>query len=320
MKKGYLYILIATILFSSMEIALKTLAGAFHPIQMTLTRFLVGGIVLLPFALRALARKQISLDKKSLGYFALLGLMGVVVSMSFYQLAVERVKASVVAVLFSSNPIFVLFFAYFILREAITKRHIAALILEIAGIIAIINPFQMEIDGAGLLFTVLATVTFALYGVLGKKKCRQFGGVVVTCFSFLFGSLEMLLLAVLTKIGPIADFITAHGMETFADIPLLAGYTPDNILTVLYIAVGVTGIGYAAYFLAMEAASANTASLVFFFKPALAPVLALVILGEAIPLHMFLGILLILAGSLTTILPDLLEQKRQKRPIRTEEI
>ena len=70
----------------------------------------------------------------------------------------------------------------------------------------------------------------------------------------------------------------------------------------------------------MEAASANTASLVFFFKPALAPVLALVILGEAIPLHMFLGILLILAGSLTTILPDLLEQKRQKRPIRTEEI
>lgn len=319
MKKGYLYILIATILFSSMEIALKTLAGAFHPLQMTLTRFLVGGIILLPFALRALGRKQIALDKKSMGYFALLGLMGVVVSMSFYQLAVERVKASVVAVLFSSNPVFVLFFAYFILREAITKRHIAALILELFGILAIINPFQMEIDGAGLLFTILATITFALYGVLGKKKCRQFGGVVVTCFSFLFGGLEMLLLTVLTKIDSVSAFMTAHGMGTFADIPLLAGYTPGNILTVLYIAVGVTGIGYAAYFLAMEATSANTASLVFFFKPALAPILALIILGEAIPLHMLLGILLILAGSLTTLLPDLLEQRRQKLFVQNKE-
>lgn len=319
MKKGYWYILIATVLFSSMEIALKMLAGAFHPIQMTLTRFLIGGLVLLPFALRVLIKKQMIPDKKSLGYFALLGLMGVVVSMSFYQLAVEQVKASVVAVLFSSNPVFVLLFAYFILREAITKRHIAALILEFAGIIAIINPFQMEIDGAGLVFTVLATVTFALYGVLGKKKCRQFGGVVVTCFSFLFGSLETLLLAALTKIGPVADFLMAHGMGTFANIPLLTGYTPDNILTVLYIAVGVTGIGYAAYFLAMEQASASTASLVFFFKPALAPVLALVILGEAIPVHMLLGILLILAGSFTTILPDLLEQRKQKGAAKTKE-
>ncbi|MFQ8737101.1 MAG: EamA family transporter [Bilophila wadsworthia] len=43
----------------------------------------------------------------------------------------------------------------------------------------------------------------------------------------------------------------------------------------LYICVGVTGAGFACYFMAMEATSPITASLVFFFKPALAPVLAL---------------------------------------------
>ena len=312
LKKGYLYIIIATLLFSSMEIALKLVAGDFNPIQMTLTRFLMGGLVLLPFALRALKRKGVKLDKKSVGYFALLGLMGVVVSMTFYQLAVERVNASVVAVLFSSNPVFVLFFAYFILREAIAKRHIAALALEVIGIIAIINPFQMKIDGLGLAFTLIATVTFALYGVLGKKKCRQFGGVVVTCFSFLLGSAEMLLLALASRIEPIAHFFSAHGLANFANIPLLAGYDMGNILTVLYIAVGVTGIGYAAYFMAMEETSANTASLVFFFKPALAPVLALLILREQIPLNMLLGILLILAGSFTSLLPELMAQRRRR--------
>ena len=311
MKKGYLYILITTVLFSSMEITLKTLAGAFHPLQMTLTRFLIGGLILIPFACRTLRQKQIRVDQKSLAYFAFLGLMGVVISMSLYQLADERVKASVVAVLFSANPVFVLIFAYLILREAITKRHIAALILEICGILFLINPLQTDIDGAGILFTLLATVTFALYSVFGKKKCRQFGGVVVTCFSFLFGSLEMLLLTGLTKIAPVADFLRGHGMAVFADIPLLSGYTPENLLKVLYIAVGVTGIGYACYFLAMEATSAGTASLVFFFKPVLAPILALIFLKETIPLPMLIGILFILAGSFVTILPDLIPKKKK---------
>ena len=47
-KKAYIYVLLGTILFSTMEVTLKTMAGDFHPIQMTMTRFLVGGLFLLP--------------------------------------------------------------------------------------------------------------------------------------------------------------------------------------------------------------------------------------------------------------------------------
>ena len=43
MKKGPIYILLATLLFSSMEVALKGLAGSFNPIQITCTRFLAAG-------------------------------------------------------------------------------------------------------------------------------------------------------------------------------------------------------------------------------------------------------------------------------------
>ena len=44
MKKGWMYIVISTILFSTMEIALKEIAGDFNPMQLTMTRFLAGGI------------------------------------------------------------------------------------------------------------------------------------------------------------------------------------------------------------------------------------------------------------------------------------
>lgn len=306
MKKGYLYILFATLLFSSMEIALKLVTGAFHPLQMTMTRFLIGGLFLIPFARATLIKKKEKLDASSLRYFALLGMVGVVISMTFYQLAVEHTQASVVAVLFSSNPVFVMIFAYLFIKEAIYRRNLAALALEIIGIVFIINPLHVEFSLSGLLFTAVATVTFALYGVMGKKQCARFGGVTVTCASFLFGSLELLAIILLGKLSPVASLLSASGLEVFADVPLFSGYTAATALIALYICIGVTGGGYAFYFMAMEETSANTASLVFFFKPALAPVLAMIILHDVIPVNMVIGILLILGGSLVNLLPALL--------------
>ena len=41
MKRGYLFIALATLFFSTMEIALKEVAGLFNPVQLNLTRFLI---------------------------------------------------------------------------------------------------------------------------------------------------------------------------------------------------------------------------------------------------------------------------------------
>ena len=43
MKRGYLYIAVTTLLFSSMEVALKLISGQFNPIQLNFSRFVVGG-------------------------------------------------------------------------------------------------------------------------------------------------------------------------------------------------------------------------------------------------------------------------------------
>ncbi|MDA8426774.1 MAG: hypothetical protein M0Z80_11620 [Treponema sp.] len=52
LRRGYAYIALTTLLFNSMEIALKSMAGRFNPVQLTLLRFLAGGLLLLPFAAR----------------------------------------------------------------------------------------------------------------------------------------------------------------------------------------------------------------------------------------------------------------------------
>ena len=255
MKRGYLFIALATLFFSTMEIALKEVAGLFNPVQLNLTRFLIGGLVLIPFARRMLRKRGVRIDGLSLVKLAGLGFLGIVVSMTLYQLAVENTNASVVAVLFSCNPVFVLVFAGLILRTQILRQHVMALVLECLGILILINPLDTSISTAGITFTLLSTAVFALYAVLGTKMCAKYSGVVVTCGSFLFASLEMATIVAVSRLSAVAGVLADIGLGLFADIPLLSGYTPFSALMMLYICVGVTGAGFACYFMAMEATS-----------------------------------------------------------------
>lgn len=309
LKKGYIYIALTTFLFSSMEIALKLVAGNFNSIQMTVSRFFIGGLVLLPLALKNIKSKNISFIKEDFINFLFLGFNCVVISMILYQLAVVNTKASIVATIFSCNPIFILIFAYFMLKQPIYKYNIISLILEVVGIIFIINPLSTKISFVGVTLTLLAALTFALYGVLGKKSTNKFGGVVVTCFSFIFGSLELLVLIIFSHIPSISQFLMQNNLDTFASVPLFTGYTLSSIPIFLFICIGVTGMGFCCYFLAMEYTDANTTSLVFFLKPILAPIMAAIILKEVIPINMIFGIGFILFGSIYTVFKSLTSEK-----------
>lgn len=309
MKKGYVYIILTTIIFSTMEIALKLISGVFNPIQITFTRFFVGGLFLIPFAFNTIRKKHILISAKDLFYFAFLGLLGTVISMGLYQLAVLYTQASVVAVLFSSNPVFVTILAFILLKESIHKNNILALILEVIGILLIIDPLNTKLSMSGVILTIASTLIFALYGVSGKKKCAKYGGIVVTCFGFIFGSLELLFLIALSHINLISTWLSHSAFEIFSNISIFTGYSIQTLPIIAYICIINTGLGFACYFKAMEETSAQTTSLAFFFKPILAPILALILLHETIPLNMIIGILFILIGSLSSILPGLKSHK-----------
>ena len=312
MKKGYLYISVAVVMFTSYEVVLKFIAGQINSVQLTLCRFFIGFLFLLPVALSTLKQRGKRLDGGSMAFFILLGLTGVALSMPILQMAVSYTGSAVAAVLFSCNPVFVTFLAFFLLHEPIKPRHIAALALAILGTVVIISPWDTRLDMKGVSLAILSTLLFSLYGVMGKRKVAEFGGAVVTCFSFLFGSLIVLAFILLTHIPAVAQMFQSIGLDTFAEIPIFAGYTFENLPYVLYVSVGVAGIGFCAYFLAMDHQPASVVSLVYFFKPALSPVLAWLIHKEEISQNMLIGIVSIVAGSLCAIVPGILEAKRGK--------
>jgi len=309
-RSGYVYIVLCAVIFSTMEVMLKTVHGVFAPMQITCLRFLVGGVLLIPFAMRSIRKKNAVLTRKDLGFFACEGFLCVVIAMSLYQMSVTYTRASIVAVIFSCNPIFVTMLAHFLLHEEIHKNHVIALILELTAALIIIDPVHASLDPTGALLAILSAAMFSFYSVFGKKRTPRFGGIAVTCLSFLFGATELVALLLFGRTAAGASLYGALGLKIFIDVPLFENIPLSALPALLYICCINSAAGFVCHMMAMEKTSAQEASLIFFLKPIIAPIFALIFLKEEIPLNMIVGIVCFLAGSLCAILPGLLAQRK----------
>ena len=309
-RSGYIFIVLCAVIFSTMEVMLKTVHGVFAPMQITCLRFLVGGVLLIPFAVRSIRKKNAVLTRKDLGFFACAGFLCVVIAMSLYQMSVTYTRASIVAVIFSCNPIFVTMLAHLLLHEEIHKNHIIALILELTAALIIIDPVHASLDPTGALLAILSAAMFSFYSVFGKKRTPRFGGIAVTCLSFLFGATELVALLLFGRTAAGASLYGALGLKIFIDVPLFENIPLSALPALLYICCINSAAGFVCHMMAMEKTSAQEASLIFFLKPIFAPIFALIFLKEEIPLNMLVGIVCFLAGSLCAILPGILAQRK----------
>lgn len=280
MNKVYVYVIITAFLFGTMEVGLKLAGNELDAFQLTFLRFLLGGILLFFPALMDLRRTGVRLNAKDWGNLLALGIVCIPVSMVLFQLGVQYSNASTAAVLFCVNPLFTMVLAHFFAGEHLNRQKMVAFFLGLLGILAMMKPWDIQAGNTlqGMIYSVLAALFFSIYSIMGKKTIQRLGPFVQTSFSFFFGSGVLLIIILLTG------------------KPVLAGVL-DEWQLVLYVGFFVTGLGYLFYFLAMRGSNASTASVAFFIKPVIAPIMAAVILSEAILWNTYLGIALILAAS-----------------------
>lgn len=304
-KSAIVCIAITSLLWSGMETALKLVSGNFNPIQLTFSRVLIGGLILLPFALKTLNRRGVRLTMHDFLILFLLSLLGVTFSICVTQFAVLYIPAALVSAFASTNPIFAVLFSYLILHKPIKKYHVLSVGLALIGITLIIRPWGVRLDGLGLVFAILSPLSFSLYSVTGKPITRRCGGVVVTSFCFLMGAVEMMILSLTTHIPAVSRLLVESGLGIFSEIPFIEGYSLESLPYVLYIFIGGTGIGFACYFVAIEKSSAQFASVAFFVKPVLAPIIAYLLLHETVASNELAGIICIILAAVALVLPEL---------------
>ena len=297
-KRGYLYILLAAMIYSTTEVALKGLGGVFAPMQITVERVLIGALFLLPFALRSLRRNAIRLTRSDWSYFALLGFLTVTLHMSLLQMAVLHMDASATSIIYSGNPVFALAAAHLILHEPLKRNHLIAIGVELIGILFILNPAKLEVSPRGFAEILTATVLFAMYGTLCKLRIPRLGG------------LELLALLLLGHIPAVGALYRSLGLDIFADVPFFTGFTLRSALLLCYVGIFCAAFGFLLTAKITEYTSATEASFVYLIKPVLATLLAVVCFRETISVNRMIGLVFFLAASLCVSLPVLREMRR----------
>ncbi|KNY25226.1 DMT family transporter [Pseudobacteroides cellulosolvens] len=292
LKNGYLYVINTVLLFSTYEVVSKTLVGKIDPFQVNFIRFLLGGIILFLFLLY---KGDLKLGRRELLAITAVGFINVVVSMSLMQLSLymKGAQASLSAVIFSSNPIFVCVFAYFWDKEKFNRVKAAGLALGILGIVVIFYE-KLNIDSMDFrspIFALLSAIFYALYTVLGRKQAVKIGSLKMNAYSFIAGSLLLL---------PIMLFIKG---------PNVFQFDYSGTLQIIYLSVFVTGIAYLTYFKGLSIIGAGKGSMVFFIKPVLASIIAIVFLKEQPSVFLAAGTLLILISIVLVLNSEKLVRK-----------
>lgn len=272
--KGYLYLAVTIILFSTLEVVSSPLKGLVDPLQLTFMRFAIGGLTLLPIIL--INKEKIT--RKDFLFLAGLGVLNIVISMGSLQLSISMGKASTAAILVSSNPIFVALFSVLLLKENFTINKAICIIMGIIGISLIVFKGGSGGDTVqSIFFGIFASITFGLYTVLGKLKSENISSLTMICVSALLGSIFYV------------PILLYKGMPLFC-------FPHGSVIRILYMGVFLSGIAYITYMKALKILTASKGSMVFFLKPVIASLLAVVFLNETIGINTIIGAALVLLG------------------------
>ncbi len=284
MKKEYFCIALTALMFGSMEVACKLAGNGLEAFQLCFLRFTIGGLMILPVAFAEIKKRGRMPSARELGYCLICGIVGVTVSMVLFQLGVSNCNASSAAVIISTTPIFTMVFAHFILKDRMNSVSALVIALTVAAICFMIRPWDMQPGNTveGFVFMILAAVFLGLYTVMGKKGISELGAFSFTSFSFLGGCAVLLIV-----------ILALHK-------PIVAGIG-ENWGLLLYVSIGVTGLGYLSYFTAIKLSDAVTGSTAFVLKMAVAPVIAMIVLHETIAWNVIVGIVAAATASVLNI-------------------
>ncbi len=276
---GYFYVYSAIALFSSIEVVSKFIGNYVDPLNLWLFRLIFAILTLFPFAKFSKLRLLTSKDWINLLW---LGTISAGIGMSLYHIAVANSQANEMAIIFSSNPIFVILFSKLFFKERFPMHVYVGMILGFLGVI--VTSYSSEFKGdIYALLMVVSCVLFALLTVFGRTIVEHSSSATFNFMIFVI-ALPVVLLEMLIFKVPIHIEIKS--------LPYLA-----------YIGIVTTGIAYLLFFKGISKVGSSLGSMAFFIKPWIASLLAFLMLSEKLSVNLIFGGILMASSLIITYLP-----------------
>jgi drug/metabolite transporter (DMT)-like permease len=265
-------------------IVTKGVLGVLPPVGFTLLRFLLASAILLVVLRWREGRIRIPL--RDLWPLAALGVLGFGAYQILWTTALGRISAGDSAVLIAASPVLTALIAVAIGTDTLTGTKLAGAVLSFAGVVIVVGAgaaLGIGGDTLGYALTLLAAVCWATYSALGGPVLRKHSPLRATTWATIAGT------AVIAIPG-IAQLSTVD----------LASVGPGALLAIVYSGTLSAGIGNVIVLNGIGLLGPTRITALQALVPALAVVLAFLVLGEPIRLGQVIGGAIIVTGVILT--------------------
>jgi drug/metabolite transporter (DMT)-like permease len=279
------YALYATVvlLWGASWLPLRLQLGVVSPEVSAMWRFLLGGLIVFGWLLVAKGRVAFSLRDHAC--FAILGATMFSFNFVAAYYAGFHLNGGLLAVLFSLTAVINPIYAALLGRGGLNIRIVAGALVGVIGVALLFGPKIVAADGqagtlTGVLLMLLSTFIFSTGNMFSAAfQARGLPVLPANAWSMLYGT------------AFIALFALANGQ------PFIVEWTPQYVLSILWLAIAGTAIGFFAYVTLIGRIGTGRTGYVTVLMPLVALVLSTFFEGYVWTIYAFLGVALVLIGN-----------------------
>lgn len=288
----YFEALLAVTIWGGTFIATKVTLREASPATIVWLRFAIGIVIL---GATVIARKQFAWPSRGeLGYFALLGFIGVTFHQWLQATGLQTAAATTTAWIVATIPVFTALLGWLVLKEKLGIIRVGGMLLAAVGVILIVSKgepgamFSGSFGTFGDFLILISAVNWAVFSVLSRRGLDAHPATrmmfYVMTFGWLFANLWLF------TIGP-----------GLSEIPHLS---PSGWGGILILGVLGSGIAYIAWYDALQALPASQLSAFINIEPLITTLMAAFMLDEKITFFTITGAALIVIGVYLVNRPD----------------
>ncbi|UCG61482.1 MAG: DMT family transporter [Candidatus Zixiibacteriota bacterium] len=275
--------LLTGLAFSGSFVAAKYTTSDLTPLVTTLLRYVIA--VIFFGIIMATKRDNFRIKPRHLLAFVALGLTGIVGYHYFFFTSLHYTRVANTAIINGLSPIITGIMAALFIRERLSTTNWAGIIIAFAGVMILVTKGSassitgMEFNRGDLLM-LIAVVCWAVYSLIVKRIVEQYSALTITFISALFGVLALMFLVIPENLSDQVRTIST-----------------ESILSVLYMGVIASGLGYLFYNLSIkQLGPTRTSGFVYSTVPLLTALLAFLFFSEPVTVTMLISAVLVIAG------------------------
>jgi drug/metabolite transporter (DMT)-like permease len=169
------------------------------PIHFAGTRFILSGLMILPFTVRPREYLRMLADNRSLAIWTTI--LQTLINYILFYIGMDRVPGAIGAVIVGSQPFVTAIISRIMIKEErFTSAKVITIILGLAGIVLVSvgrQGFHFGLPGevAGIIMIFIANISTATSNVLVSKNGKNMNPLVLSSFSLFTGGVIMFLLS-----------------------------------------------------------------------------------------------------------------------------